>query len=70
MKYRMFEKSSAAGCDLKKSRRLMIQVVVQEMKTKCKGRHWLDRTILGLGLSLVHLIQKTERAELVQTVHD
>jgi len=47
----------------------MIQVVVQEMKTKCKGRHWLDRTILGLGLSLVHLIQKTERAELVQTVH-
>jgi len=66
----MSEKSSFAGCDLKKSRRLMIQVVEQEMKMKCKKRHYFDRTILGLGLSLVHLIRKMEGAELVKTFHD
>jgi len=66
MKHRMIEESSSAGCDLKKSRRLTIQVVVREMKMKCRK----SRTILGLGLSLVHLIRKTEGEELVQTVHD
>jgi len=35
----MIEESSSAGCDLKKSRRLTIQVVVREMKMKCKKRH-------------------------------
>jgi len=39
MKHRMIEKSSSAGCDLEKSRRLMIRVVVREMKMKCKKRH-------------------------------